>query len=595
MKATSVAPNSRNEHGKMKAVSDGLYRRGKHGNMYVRRRIPAAIRAAYPQHQTHVIRSLGTADYQAAKPLAHAELAKIAAEFELKRQQIDLSRASRAVKRIRKLSDRQLRDFAQFWMHQVLLTDEQTRQRGLDDDEFEELGERLTAQRAELGRMLAQGKSAGIFPALHGFLYLCGLDFDPEQDEARRASHIFLSTVVETLDHQLARQRGDLVDTAAVAPESRHPLYAVAPERAPADPGAPTWDKFFETWRDFVKQRPKSTIAAYRTPWNALRRFAEAKGVALPKDVTPMLMTEFSQSMGAKGLAVGTINERLTKLRSIFKIALGRHLISANPAADTLGFGEASAEKRRKRRLPFDSKDLAKLFGSEVYLEHKRSRGQSGEATYWIPLLMFYTGARPEELAGLALNDLRQDPELGWYLNLIDRQSDDDCDLFDDEVPNSHRRTLKNAPSTRQIPVARQLIDLGLLRYVEWLREQGAKVFFPTLKKDTQDKLSGAFSKFFGRYKRAVGINDERKVLYSFRHTMKDMLEAAECPSKYLKRVLGHTTGDGTVTDGYGSDLPFSVIAEHFARIKFQLIPALPWQPGTGFIVFKGEDEAKPQ
>lgn len=587
MKAIPKNPDSRDDHGKMKAVSDGLYRRGKYGNMYVRRRIPAAIRAAYPQHQTHIIRSLGTADQREAKARSHAELAKIAAEFELKRQQLDLSRVSKAVKRVRKLSDKQLQDFARFWMHQVLLTDEQNRQRGLDDVEFEELGERLTGQRAELGRMLAQGRSAGIFPALHGFLFLCGLDFDPAENDAKRASHIFLSTVVETLDHQLARQRGDLVDTAAVAPETRHPIYSVAPERAPVDPDAPTWDKFFETWRDFVKQRPKSTIAAYRTPWNALRRFAEAKGVVLPGDVTPLLMTEFSQSMGAKGLAVGTINERITKLRSIFKIALGRHLIASNPAADTLGFGEASAEKRRKRRLPFDSKDLAKLFGSEVYLEHKRSRGQSGEGTYWIPLLMFYTGARPEELAGLALSDLHQDPELGWYLNLIDRQTDDDCDLFDDGVPNSHRRTLKNAPSTRQIPVAQQLIELGLLRYAEWLRERGEKVFFPTLKKDTQDKLAGAFSKYFGRYKRAVGIKDKRKVLYSFRHSMKDLLEAAECPSKYLKRMLGHTTGDGTVTDGYGTDLPFSVTVEHFARIKFPSIPALPWQPGQGFVSLK--------
>lgn len=62
MKATSVDHNSRDEHGKMKAVSDGIYRRGKHGNMYVQRRIPAAIRAAYPSNQTHVIRSLGTSD-----------------------------------------------------------------------------------------------------------------------------------------------------------------------------------------------------------------------------------------------------------------------------------------------------------------------------------------------------------------------------------------------------------------------------------------------------------------------------------------------------------------------------------------------------
>ncbi len=174
----------------MKALSEGLYRRGKRGNMYVRRRIPAAIRAAYPQHQTHIIRSLGTADQREAKARSHTELAKIEAEFELKRQQLDLSRASKAVKRVRKLSDQQLRDFARFWMRRVLLTDEENRQQGLDNDEFEELGEHLAAQRAELGRMLAQGQTAGIFPALHGFLYLCGLDFDPDQDEAKRATYL---------------------------------------------------------------------------------------------------------------------------------------------------------------------------------------------------------------------------------------------------------------------------------------------------------------------------------------------------------------------------------------------------------------------
>lgn len=591
MKATSKDPDRRVEHGKMRAVSDGLYRRGKNGNMYVRRRIPTAIRTAYPRHQTHVIRSLGTADYRTAKPLAHAELAKIAAEFELKRQQIDLSRASKAVKRIRKLSDQQLQDFANFWMRQILLTDEQNRQQGLDDDEFEELGERLTAQRAELGRMLAQGKTAGIFPALHGFLYLCGMDFDPEQDQARRASHIFLSTVVKTLDHQLARQRGDLVDTAAVAPESRHPLYAVAPERAPVNPKAPTWDKVFETWRDQVEDRPLSTTIAYRTPWRDLRRFAEAKEISLPGDITPELMTEFVDSMHERGLAVVTTNGRIGKLRDIYKVAAGKHLLASNPAAETLCRKENNAKKRRKRRLPFARTDLDTLFRSEVFTKHTRSKGQSGEASYWIPLLMFYTGARPEEIAGLALSDLRQDETSGyWYLDLIDRQSDEDRDLFDDDVPQSHRRTLKNAPSRRPVPVPQQLIDLGLLRYAEWVRTRGDTVMFPTLRKDTHGKLSGAFSKFFGRYMRAIGITDKRKVLYSLRHNMKDLLEAASVPTKYLKRLLGHSTGDGAVTDGYGSDLPFSLKVEHFARIQFPAIAAAPWQPGNGFVCLKDND-----
>jgi integrase len=573
----------------LKAIAEGIFARGKHGNLYVRRRIPAAIRAAYPARQEHIVRSLGTADRRLAKELARAELTRIDAEFRLKRRQLDLSRASLAAKRVAKLDDKQLDAVARFWVRQMLLNDERRRQQGLDDSEFDELGDQLTSQRAELGRMLAQGKSLGVFPALHGFLYLCGLDFDPDQSEAKRASFIFLRSVIETLDHQLARQRGDVVDTEEVAPDVSHPLHVAAPERAPEHPDAPTWDRVFASWRDYVENRPKPTTIASQTPWRDLRRFAAGQGVHMPGDVTPELMTAFAHYMRERGLEVPTINERLSKVRAIYKIAVGKHVLRTNPAAGTLGFKESGVKRRKKRRLPFDATDLATLFGSEVFTQHRRSKGQSAEASYWIPVLMFYTGARPEEVAGLALSDLCQHPKLGWYLNIVDRPCDEDRELFDDEVPESHRRTLKNAVSVRRVPVAKELIDLGLLHYVERLRSQGATVFFPTLRKDFHGKLSGAFSKFFGRYKRSLGLNDGRKVLYSFRHCMKDFLEAAEVPTKYLQRLLGHTTGDGAVTDRYGSELPFDRLVGHFSRVRFPAIPALPWQPGCGTVRLKDD------
>ena len=575
----------------MRVVSENVYARGKHGNLYVRRRIPAAVRAAYPSHQEHVVRSLGTSDRGAAKELARTENTRIDIEFRQKRQELELSRASLAAKRISKLDDDQLQSVAKFWVRQVLQNDDSRRQAGLDDDEFDELGEQLATQRAELGRMLAQGKSLSIFPALHGFLFLCGLDFNPDENEGKRASYAFLRTVVETLDHQLTRQRGVIVDTDKVVPTAVHPLHVVAPERVAVDPDLPTWEKIFATWRDYVDNRPTPTTLASQTAWRDLRRFAATQGVQMPGGVTPELMTSFVEDMRPR-LEVPTLNERLTKIRGIYKIAVGKHVLRVNPATGTLGVKESGAKKRKKRRLPFDAIDLQNLFGSEVFTEHKRSRGQSGEASYWIPVLMYYTGARPEELAGLALSDLVNDANLGWFLNIVDRPCDDDVDLFDDdEVPESHRRTLKNAVSIRRVPVAQQLIDLGLLRYVEWLRARKATVFFPTLKKDFHGKLSGSFSKFFGRYKRALGITDKRKVLYSFRHCMKDMLEAAGVPSKYLQRVLGHATGDGNVTDGYGSDLPFHRLARHFSRVKFTASPARPWEPGRGSVSLKvGED-----
>ncbi|RFP77245.1 integrase [Hydrogenophaga borbori] len=566
----------------MKAISEHIYERGKHATKYVRRRIPAALRSAYPSHQTHIVQSLGTSDLREAKARAHAELARIDAEFTSKRQKLDLSCASMAAKRVSKLSDEQLRSAGRFWSQQVLLTDEKRREQCLDDEEFDELGEQLTKQRVELGRLLAQGKTQDIYPAMHGFLYLCGLDFNPEGEDAKRACYIFLRAVVETLDHQLARQRGEIVDTAKVVPAAEHPLCTVAPERAPGNANGATWDSVFEKWRDHVDNRPKSTTIAAQTPWRDLRRFAAAHNTMSPDAVTPRLMTDFAQSMRDRELAVDTINERISKIRAIYKIAVGRHLLDVNPAADTLGFKENSAQRRRKRRLPFDEGDLSTIFGSEIYTAHKRSRGQSGEASYWIPLMMFYTGARPEELCGLALSDLRQHSDDGWYFELLDRPTNEDHDLFDEEVPASHRRTLKNGASQRRVPVAKELIELGLLRYVEHLRARKETVLFPTLAKDWHGKLGGAFSKFFGRELRALGITDSRKVLYSFRHTMKDMLEKAGFKTKYLQRFLGHTSGDGVVTDGYGSDLPFDLMLEQFKRVRFPAIPALPWEPGRG-------------
>ena len=138
----------------MKASSEGIYQRGKHGTKYVRRRIPADIRSAYPASQEHIVRSLGTADLREAKERARAELTRIDSEFWLKRQDLDLTRVSLNPKRIARLDDEQLQSAARFWVQRVLLNDDRSRQEGLDDTEFDELDERLVSQRTELGRIL---------------------------------------------------------------------------------------------------------------------------------------------------------------------------------------------------------------------------------------------------------------------------------------------------------------------------------------------------------------------------------------------------------------------------------------------------------
>lgn len=73
-------------------------------------------------------------------------------------------------------------------------------------------GERLEQQRSELGRMPATGRSDKILPAMHGFIYLCGLDVEMSPEETRWAGAAFLSAVVTSLDHQRARQGGQSLE-----------------------------------------------------------------------------------------------------------------------------------------------------------------------------------------------------------------------------------------------------------------------------------------------------------------------------------------------------------------------------------------------
>ena len=586
----------------MKATDDkNVFQRGKRGVFYVRRRIPKALLTAYPRGQTEIARSLRTADPRAARSKAILELAAIEAEFRAKRSEIDVSRASEHPLSVRTLTDEQLTGIGDFWLRQVLLADERRREGGLDDEEFEALGLDLQGQRAELARMLAQGRTAPILPALRSFLHLCGIQFAPEGHEAAHAASTFLRAVVRTLDEQLTRHRGDPVEIPPDAARATHPLYIVAPHLSPTAAPKSTWGELLKTWSDRVEGRPRSTIIAYRTAWTDLERFAAANHVPTPGEVTPVLMTKFVENMRSpeRSLSVSTTNGRLSKVKEIYSIACGKHLLKENPAEKTLGVRQSAAASRRKKRLPFSTADLELIFGSRIFTAQYRSQGQSGEASYWIPILMYYSGARPEELAGLALSDLRHDPHHGWYLDIIDRPCAEDRHLFDDEptagapkrtgddddedddddIPESHRRTLKTGSSVRRVPLAPELLELGLLRYVEWVRSRGSTVFFPTLRKDWHGKLSGAFGKFFGRYLRDLEINDRRKVLYSFRHNMKDLLESAGMRSKYVKRFLGHASGDGAVTDGYGSDVPLKRMARRFTRVRYPQIPALPWEP----------------
>jgi len=90
-------------------------------------------------------------------------------------------------------------------------------------------------------------------------------------------------------------------------------------------------------------------------------------------------------------------------------------------------------------------------------------------------------------------------------------------------------RRLKNAGSRRVVPIHPELVRIGFLRFVEEVRQGGGSKarIFPLLTPGPKGGLGEAWSKWFGRYIRGLGITNRASVFHSFRHSFKDALRRA--------------------------------------------------------------------
>jgi integrase len=120
------------------------------------------------------------------------------------------------------------------------------------------------------------------------------------------------------------------------------------------------------------------------------------------------------------------------------------------------------------------------------------------------------------------------------------------------------------------------VIRLGFLQYVE-ARRRHAKAsdrLFPDLKRDTRGRLSGNWSKWWGRWCReTLSIADRRKVFHSFRHGWKDAARAAGVDAAISDAITGHSQGG--VGSRYGTrgneGYPIAVLKAAIERIAFSI------------------------
>lgn len=252
-----------------------------------------------------------------------------------------------------------------------------------------------------------------------------------------------------------------------------------------------------------------------------------------------------------------TQEKYFTMFRGFLMWAVDEELLPKLPGASVKVV--RSKDESEDRRRPYSRDQLTTIFSSPVFTgcqsDARRSTAGSlilRDSAFWMPLVALYSGMRMGEIAQLLVADVRIENDVLY----LDVNKDED-------------KTLKTSTSRRRVPVHAVLLEVGFGEYVTSLRAKGTKRLFPDLKPGADGYYSANFSKWWGRYGKAIGFHTEKTVFHSFRHNFKDALYAADVSETAARQLMGHK--DNSPHGGYGTGLPLQNLKEAIDRIDYKI------------------------
>jgi integrase len=549
----------------------------RHGTYYAIKKVPEHLQEAVARvlnrgkaRQTWLKRSLRTKDVEQANRIAKPVLI----EFDRILAQAEALQAEWPLRS--ELSAREIEQIANYFYAHELAADEDERREGGSEKLFQAALKQLDEAGVEYDTPYAKGpvpayglsdrdmakidQTIGIvLPAAQqalargniGFLKweidelltLFRINLDPKCLSYRELGMAVLKAFVRALKDTARRQKGEPIETPPLPAVNSAPLVT---------PGSTTLPAAFEGWKRANNRSPRTAqeyeyavklfgelhgdmpLAAVRK--SHARQFREALQAVpirsfrtgkLQTATLPELATWGRDHTNAKKISAGTINKLLGALQSVGRWARKEDLV---PEEWTDPFADMRVEGDESERAPFEIKELQAIFGAPVFTEGHRPEGGKGEASFWLPLLALFTGARLGELAGLRASDVVHDASVGTVCIYITADA-------------KAGRRLKTKQSARAIPIHAQLIELGFLKFVAAkAKAHGEHAWLlPQVAPGTTG--ARAYSKWFGRFIGARGVTDEAKVFHSFRHGFTDALRVAGVGEDVIRALVGHTQG----------------------------------------------------
>jgi integrase len=129
-------------------------------------------------------------------------------------------------------------------------------------------------------------------------------------------------------------------------------------------------------------------------------------------------------------------------------------------------------------------------------------------------------------------------------------------------------KQLKSKAAVRRVPVHPILVRAGFLSFVDEARKTGRTMLFDSLRRGCPDKRLGYYwTKWFGEYRRAVGIAAQGVDFHAFRHSFTTALEEADVSRAIIDQLTGHEgTGE---TSRYTKALSVAKLHAAVQKVKY--------------------------
>lgn len=522
------------------------------------RRVPKDVAHAFPFER--IQRSLKTRD----KARAYAAAAGVHEEFE--RSVAMARRTAGLTLDVVSVADWVWPDWQVLadWVHAWLLEqDWQARLRNLPGEAFGEGVERKRFWREtsvvrahldlrkRLANMTVSTYAGERLPYLQSLVRPLGIPLGREQAYYERFAAACFRGEIRYLDAFLARERGEVGEQPH--PDTVRGRWQVDAERIREQGAArilgistPAKKMTGKTLTDCLAQWDRDRTKAQKvvTPHGRKEKelaIADFEGFAKVRDiseVTRALVVSYRDHLSETELKVPTYNKRVGQITTLITTAKRAGWVEEDIGGDIMHEIPSGTNERE----PFSREELKRLFADQMFSAGHRSanRKAAGELQFWLPLISLTGGLISSEIIQLGPDTVGPHPE---YANIICFQ-----------VTNAGGRSVKAAARKRYVPVRRELWDGGLRTLVEEAAVRKHSRLWPAAESAEVTSVSNMFSAFWSDFlRKTIGIEDDMKALYSFRHSFRDALSAQNAAPYEKDQLMGHAEG-GTGA-GYGAKL----------------------------------------